>query len=67
MKPDGMGAPSFAALARGGTTAVALLVPTTIHNSRWAVAYLLVFGIAYPQWVPLTSRQVSFVLAPSLY
>ncbi|HEY2646231.1 MAG TPA: hypothetical protein VGI34_04635, partial [Candidatus Acidoferrales bacterium] len=36
----------------GGTTAVALLVLTTIHNSRWAVAYLSVFGIAHPQWVP---------------
>jgi hypothetical protein len=51
----------------GGTTAVALLVLTTIHNSRWAVAYLLVFGIAHPQWVPaLTSRQILFVLPPSL-
>lgn len=28
-----------------GSAAVALLVLTTIHNSRWAVAYLLVFGL----------------------
>jgi high-affinity nickel permease len=28
-----------------GSAAVALLVLTTIHNSRWAVAYLLVFGV----------------------
>jgi high-affinity nickel-transport protein len=28
-----------------GSAAVALLVLTTIHNSRWAVAYLLIFGI----------------------
>ena len=28
-----------------GSAAVALLVLTTIRNSRWAVAYLLVFGI----------------------
>jgi high-affinity nickel-transport protein len=27
-----------------GSAAVALLVLTTIHNSRWAVAYLLIFG-----------------------
>lgn len=28
-----------------GSAAVALLVLATIHNSRWAIAYLLVFGI----------------------
>jgi high-affinity nickel permease len=28
-----------------GSAAVALLVLTTLHNSRWAVAYLLIFGI----------------------
>jgi high-affinity nickel-transport protein len=28
-----------------GSAAVALLVLTTIHNPRWAIAYLLVFGI----------------------
>jgi len=28
-----------------GSAAVALLVLTTIHNSRWAIAYLLVFGL----------------------
>lgn len=28
-----------------GSAAVALLVLATLHNSRWAVAYLLVFGI----------------------
>ena len=28
-----------------GSAAVALLVLTTLHNTRWAVAYLLVFGI----------------------
>jgi ABC-type nickel/cobalt efflux system permease component RcnA len=28
-----------------GSAAVALLVLTTIHNSYWAIAYLLVFGI----------------------
>lgn len=28
-----------------GSAAVALLVLTTIHNSRWAVAYLLIFGL----------------------
>jgi high-affinity nickel-transport protein len=28
-----------------GSAAIALLVLTTIHNSRWAVAYLLVFGV----------------------
>jgi high-affinity nickel-transport protein len=28
-----------------GSAAVALLVLTTIHNSRWAVAYLLIFGV----------------------
>ena len=28
-----------------GSAAIALLVLTTIHNSRWAVAYLLIFGI----------------------
>jgi high-affinity nickel permease len=28
-----------------GSAAVALLVLTTLHNSRWEVAYLLVFGI----------------------
>jgi high-affinity nickel permease len=28
-----------------GSAAVALLVLTTLHNSRWAMAYLLVFGV----------------------
>ena len=28
-----------------GSAAVALLVLTTIHNSHWAVAYLLIFGV----------------------
>jgi high-affinity nickel permease len=28
-----------------GSAAVALLVLTTIHNTRWAVAYLLIFGV----------------------
>ena len=28
-----------------GSAAVALLVLTTIHNPRWAIAYLLIFGI----------------------
>jgi high-affinity nickel-transport protein len=28
-----------------GSAAVALLVLTTLHDSRWAVAYLLVFGV----------------------
>lgn len=28
-----------------GSAAVALLVLTTIHNSRWAVAYLFIFGV----------------------
>src|SRR6185437_213984 len=28
-----------------GSAAVALLVLTTIHNSRWAVAYLFIFGL----------------------
>lgn len=28
-----------------GSAAIALLVLTTIHDSRWAVAYLLVFGV----------------------
>jgi high-affinity nickel permease len=28
-----------------GSAAVALLVLTTLHNSRWAVAYLLIFGV----------------------
>jgi high-affinity nickel-transport protein len=28
-----------------GSAAVALLVLTTIHNSHWAVAYLLIFGL----------------------
>jgi high-affinity nickel permease len=28
-----------------GSAAIALLVLTTIHNSRWAVAYLLIFGL----------------------
>jgi len=28
-----------------GSAAVALLVLTTLHNTHWAVAYLLVFGI----------------------
>lgn len=28
-----------------GSAAVALLVLTTLHNSRWALAYLLIFGI----------------------
>jgi ABC-type nickel/cobalt efflux system permease component RcnA len=28
-----------------GSAAVALLVLTTIHNSRWAIGYLLVFGV----------------------
>jgi high-affinity nickel permease len=28
-----------------GSAAIALLVLTTIHNSHWAVAYLLVFGV----------------------
>lgn len=28
-----------------GSAAVALLVLTTLHNSRWAVAYLAIFGI----------------------
>jgi high-affinity nickel-transport protein len=28
-----------------GSAAVALLVLTTIHNPRWAIAYLLVFGL----------------------
>jgi high-affinity nickel-transport protein len=28
-----------------GSAAVALLVMTTIHNSWWAIAYLLLFGI----------------------
>jgi high-affinity nickel permease len=28
-----------------GSAAIALLVLTTIHNSRWGVAYLLIFGV----------------------
>ncbi len=28
-----------------GSAAVALLILATIHNSRWAIAYLLVFGV----------------------
>lgn len=28
-----------------GSAAIALLVLTTIHNSRWAVAYLFIFGL----------------------
>lgn len=28
-----------------GSAAVALLVLTTLHNSKWAVAYLLIFGL----------------------
>lgn len=28
-----------------GSAAVALLVLTTLHNSRWAIAYLLIFGV----------------------
>jgi len=28
-----------------GSAAVALLVLTTIHNARWAMAYLLIFGV----------------------
>lgn len=28
-----------------GSAAVALLVLTTLHNSRWALAYLLIFGV----------------------
>ncbi len=28
-----------------GSAAVTLLILTTIHDSRWAIAYLLVFGI----------------------
>ncbi|HXS12598.1 MAG TPA: hypothetical protein VN734_07835 [Acidobacteriaceae bacterium] len=28
-----------------GSAAVALLVLTTLHNSRWAVAYLFIFGV----------------------
>jgi high-affinity nickel-transport protein len=28
-----------------GSAAVALLVLATLHNSRWAVAYLLLFGV----------------------
>jgi high-affinity nickel-transport protein len=28
-----------------GSAAIALLVLTTIHDSRWAVAYLLIFGV----------------------
>ena len=28
-----------------GSAAIALLVLTTIHNSHWAVAYLLIFGV----------------------
>jgi high-affinity nickel-transport protein len=28
-----------------GSAAIALLVLTTIHNSRWAIAYLIIFGV----------------------
>lgn len=28
-----------------GSAAVALLVLTTLHNARWAIAYLLIFGV----------------------
>ena len=28
-----------------GSAAVALLVLTTLHNTRWAVAYLFIFGV----------------------
>ncbi len=28
-----------------GSAAIALLVLTTLHNTRWAVAYLFIFGV----------------------
>ena len=39
--------PLFVGIVHGlaGSAAVALLVLTTIHDSRWAVAYLLLFGV----------------------
>ncbi|HEY1273141.1 MAG TPA: high-affinity nickel-transport family protein [Terriglobales bacterium] len=39
--------PLFIGIVHGlaGSAAVALLVLTTIRNSRWAIAYLLVFGV----------------------
>src|SRR5262249_6934339 len=39
--------PLFVGIVHGlaGSAAVALLVLTTIHNPRWGVFYLLIFGV----------------------
>jgi hypothetical protein len=43
----------------GGSAAVALLVLTTIHNQKWAVAYLLVFGIGTVAGMGLITGAIS--------
>jgi high-affinity nickel-transport protein len=50
-----------------GSAAVALLVLATIHNSRWAIAYLLIFGVGTIAGMMLITMSIAsaFRLAPS--
>jgi ABC-type nickel/cobalt efflux system permease component RcnA len=50
-----------------GSAAVALLVLATIHNARWAIAYLLIFGVGTIAGMMLITMSIAsaFRLAPS--
>ncbi len=43
-----------------GSAAVALLILATIHNSKWAIAYLLVFGIGTIAGMMLITMSIAF-------
>jgi high-affinity nickel-transport protein len=46
-----------------GSAAVALLVLTTIRNPRWAIAYLLVFGVGTIAGMMLITAALTVPLA----
>jgi len=53
--------PLFIGIVHGlaGSAAVALLVLTTIHNPRWAVLYLLIFGVGTVAGMILITAAIS--------
>ena len=53
--------PLFIGLVHGlaGSAAVALLVLSTIHNPKWAVLYLLIFGIGTVAGMMLITAVIS--------
>ncbi len=53
--------PLFVGLVHGlaGSAAVALLVLSTIHNPKWAVLYLLIFGVGTVAGMMLITAVIS--------